>query len=38
MSPADLETVNDKFSKLQQDHETQMSLYQQLEMEAYYSN
>ena len=30
---ADLEAVNEKFSKLQQDHETQMSLYQQLEME-----
>ena len=29
----ELESVNDKFSKLQQDHENQMSLYQQLEME-----
>ena len=29
----ELEGVNEKFSKLQQDHENQMSLYQQLEME-----
>ena len=29
----ELEGVNERFSKLQQDHENQMSLYQQLEME-----
>ena len=31
---SELETVNEKLAKLQQDHENQMSLYQQLEMEV----
>ena len=30
---SELDNVNEKFSKLQQDHENQMSLYQQLELE-----